>query len=36
MLKNLLKIEEKNYYQSLILANKNNLKKNLGNNQTGY
>ena len=27
MLRNLLKIEEKNYYQSLILANKNNLKK---------
>ena len=30
MLKNLLKIEEKNYYQSLILANKNNLKKTWG------
>ena len=30
MLRNLLKIEEKNYYQSLILANKNNLKKTLG------
>ena len=30
MLRNLLKIEEKNYYQSLILANKNNLKKTWG------
>ena len=30
MLQNLLKIEEKNYYQSLILANENNLKKTGG------
>ena len=30
MLENLLKIKEKNYYQSLILANKNNLNKTWG------
>ena len=30
ILKNLLKIEEKNYHQSLILANKNNLQKTCG------